>query len=90
MEYSLTPLLQSLQDRTDPMVLANSMFNTKLTSYNSNLYTYTAAITKIMGLHNKKYLNSTIHFAARHDFTVGNKLPSKVMLTPDFMKFTMT
>ena len=56
-------------DRTDPMVFANSMFNIKLTSYNNNLYTYTAAITKIMGLHNEKYLNSDINFAAGHSFT---------------------
>ena len=67
-------------DRTDPMVFANSMFNIKLINFSNNLYTYTAAITKIMDLNIEKYLASAINFPAGHAYTDAQQTQIKALL----------
>ena len=49
---------EAFGDTSDPMVIANTMFGIKLSSFNNNLYNYTNTITKVLKLHTETFLTN--------------------------------
>ena len=65
---------EAFLDKTDTIVFANTMFPIKLANYDNNLYDNASAVTQMMTLHAKKFLNKIQVLPDGHGLTVAQQL----------------